>query len=128
MTTARRIALLLLAAALVGGPAGLVAAHEYDGDTVATMGYDSAEDRFFGRVGSMEDACEKRRVVKVQQQDGSEWDTVGRDRSDGEGRWSLDYTDAEGTFRVVVRPRMKVTIEHDHRCDRYASPGAEFGR
>jgi hypothetical protein len=53
---------------------------------------------------------------------------VGTARSNRRGRWRVAMTDAEGTFRIVIRPRQKVTIEHDHRCSRYASQGVEIGR
>jgi hypothetical protein len=122
MAAMRRALPLLVIATLAAGP---VAAHEYDGQTVVTWDYDGAKDRFFGRVGSMTTECTQRRVVKVQQQDGSEWTTVGKTRSKLSGRWRFELADAEGTFRAVAPPRMKVTIEHDHRCDRFASMGAE---
>lgn len=116
----------VVAACLAGAPA---LAHEYDGDTAGPWTYDSAEDRFRGRVASWDEPpCERRRLVKIQEVDGSEWETVGKARSNRRGRWHFDMTDADGTFRIVVRPRMKVTIEHDHRCDRFASPAAEIGR
>lgn len=116
---------IVIAGCLALAPA---AAHEYDGDTVGPWVYDSAEDEFRGRVGSLEDACQKRRLVKVQELRDSEWETVGKARSKRNARWRLEMTDAEGTFRIVIRPRLKVTIEHDHRCDRYASQGFEIGR
>jgi hypothetical protein len=122
MATMRRVLPLLLTAALVAAPA---AAHEYDGQTVVTWDYDGEKGRFFGRVGSMVAECAHRRVVKIQEQDGSGWTTVGKTRSKLSGRWRLDVADAEGTYRAVARPRTNVTIEHDHRCDRYATPGVE---
>lgn len=123
MAAIRTILALLAAAALVAVPA---AAHEYDGRTVVTWDYDGEKGRFFGRVGSMVDECTRRRVVKVQEQDGSGWTTVGKTRSKLSGRWRFELADPEGTFRAVAPPRTKVTIEHDHRCDRYASPGVEL--
>ena len=116
---------IVLAGCLAGSP---VMAHEYDGDTAGTWGYDSAKDRFRGRVASFDKECERRRLVKVQKSKDSGWKTVGRARSNRRGRWRVAMTDAEGTFRIVIRPRQKVTIEHDHRCARYASQGVEIGR
>lgn len=128
MRTTGRTAALLLSIALAAAPFGVVRAHEYDGQTAGAWDYDSAGDRFYGRVGSVVDACVRRRLVKVQEADGPNWDTVGKARTNRRGKWHLDMTDAKGTFRIVVRPRMKVTIEHDHRCTRFASPSAEVGR
>ncbi|HEX2196701.1 MAG TPA: hypothetical protein VHJ76_07220 [Actinomycetota bacterium] len=108
----------------VTGPA---TAHEYDGTTVATAAYDSAEDLWRGRVASFVDECERRRKVRLQKLDGDSWETVAKARSRRTGRWRIDMVDADGTFRVVVPARMKVTIEHDHRCDRFTSGAHEVG-
>lgn len=102
-------------------------AHEYDGTTVATVAYDSADDLWRGRVASFEDPCERRRKVKLQKLDGDAWETVASTRSNRSGRWRIEMVDADGTFRVVVPARVKVTIEHDHRCDRYPSPSQQVG-
>lgn len=125
MEKMRRMGLVaVLGCLLAPAPVG---AHEYEGTTVAVWTYSSSEDRFEGRVGSMVPACERRRTVKLQETDGSEWETVAKTRSNRKGRWHVDMVDAEGTFRVVVPPRSKVTIEHDHQCRRYASPAEEVG-
>ena len=121
----RWAAAMVVAASLAVIPA---VAHEYDGNTVGPWSYDSAKDRFSGRVSSFETACEKRRLVKVQESKGSGWETAGTARSNRRGRWRLEMVDAKGTFRIVIRPRQNVTVEHDHRCDRYASQGVEIGR
>ena len=121
----------VVAAALIGactvGLAGPAPAHEYDGNTVATAAYDSEEGEWRGRVASFVQACERRRKVKLQKLDGESWETVAKARSKRSGRWRIEMVDAEGTFRVVVPARLKVTIQHDHRCDRYASPTQDVG-
>jgi hypothetical protein len=128
MTGIGRRAAVGLVVALAAWPHAAAGAHEYEGTTAGPWQYDSAEDRFEGNVGSFEPACRKRRAVKVQELTNSEWDTVAKARSNRRGRWRAAMTDAKGTFRVVIRPRLKVTIEHDHRCDRFASPPVEIGR
>lgn len=100
---------------------GAAAAHDYSATTASTIDYQEDEGAFGGRVGSTHPECEAKRRVRLRKHLSSGFEVVGRTRTDGDGRWSIEKPKADGTYSVVVRRRIETSNEHDHSCRRGGS-------
>ena len=113
--------LLALFAGLVS-VGGVASAHRYAAETSLTSRYDEAGGTFKGRVTSSRLACERNRRVKIVHETPQGSEVVGRSRSDGEGRYTVEVGTANGTYRAVAPQRSRMSKGHNHVCSRGESP------
>ena len=67
-----------------------------------SLSYSRRADRFKGTLGSAKAECvANQRVVVVERRRGNDT-RVGSDRTDADGRWRIDESDAQGNFRATA--------------------------
>lgn len=59
------------------------------------------------------DACQRRRLVKIQRRSEGNWRTVKQDRTSADGSYRASLSDREGTYRTVLK---KTTLANDDVC------------
>lgn len=97
---------------------GAAAAHSYSASTASTIDYEDGTGVFSGRVGATQSECVAKRRVRLEKHLSSGFEVVGRTRTDGDGRWTIEKPKADGTYSVVIRRRIGTSDGHDHSCRR----------
>lgn len=93
-------------------------------DSTVTL---SANNPFHGHVSSPKHACEVQRTVKVFNKKAGPDGLFGKTKTDGDGKWSIDGSTANGNFYAKVTRRKEGAAGTTFVCRRDVSPTRHFG-
>ena len=114
---------LVVAIAAVGLSVGIASAHnEHFNTQFVTINFsgDAYSSTFFGHVEADHQACEQNRTVKVKRVEPGKDPTIGTDKTDSNGDYSITVPGAvpPGDYYAKAKKKvLKKTAQHHHVCD-----------